>query len=264
MPRGAYAGVVYWLAFIGLLIWALHHDLSVSAVPSSQAPHESSGSAAAKNENPQSHAPETFWQRATNDPMAIFTLALVGFTGVLAVSTIGLWLATLRLWRSSDRHVAHAEDTAERQLRAYLAFSVGQHITIKDRQLTEGWMVITNHGQTPAYECISWVACAIMSMKVVPEVFDAARAGRDSTLRSKSIIHPGEPHRVTIFPPPPPTQEQNRGISDGTLRIYVFGEVTYTDAFNKKRMTTFCRFLVRENEGSDGKLHTAEEGNTAT
>src|SRR5205823_4243144 len=36
--------------------------------------------------------------KARCDPIAYFTLWLVGFTGILAVSTIGLWIVT---WRSS-------------------------------------------------------------------------------------------------------------------------------------------------------------------
>lgn len=43
---------------------------------------------------------EPFWQRATDDPVAVFTLALVIFTFVLAVSTIGLWIVT---WRAGVR-----------------------------------------------------------------------------------------------------------------------------------------------------------------
>src|ERR1700730_12646288 len=39
-----------------------------------------------------------FWEKASDDPVAYFTLWLVGFTGVLAVSTIGLWIVT---WRAS-------------------------------------------------------------------------------------------------------------------------------------------------------------------
>jgi hypothetical protein len=39
-----------------------------------------------------------FWEKASEDPVAYFTLWLVGSTGVLAISTIGLWIVT---WRAS-------------------------------------------------------------------------------------------------------------------------------------------------------------------
>ena len=41
-----------------------------------------------------------FWEKASCDPTAYFTLWLVAFTGVLAVSTIGLWIVT---WRAGNR-----------------------------------------------------------------------------------------------------------------------------------------------------------------
>src|ERR1700682_199159 len=46
---------------------------------------------------------------------------VAGFTVVLAISTIGLWLATNRLWRAGETQRLLAEDTAERQLRAYVS-----------------------------------------------------------------------------------------------------------------------------------------------
>lgn len=67
----------------------------------------------------------SFWEKAQCDPVAYFTLWLVGFTGVLAASTIGLWIVT---WRSGDRQ---SRDTAafinetrrigEAQVRAYVS-----------------------------------------------------------------------------------------------------------------------------------------------
>jgi hypothetical protein len=54
------------------------------------------------------------------------------FTIVLAVSTIGLWLATVSLqrttnslWEAGERQLRHSEGTAERQLRAYLSIMTG-------------------------------------------------------------------------------------------------------------------------------------------
>lgn len=51
-----------------------------------------------------------FWEKTSCDPTAYFTLWLVGFTAVLAVSTIGLWGATYLLYRAGER----ALETTER------------------------------------------------------------------------------------------------------------------------------------------------------
>jgi hypothetical protein len=48
-------------------------------------------------EQSQNHG---FWEKADCDPVAYFTIWLVGFTGVLAASTIGLWIVT---WRANVR-----------------------------------------------------------------------------------------------------------------------------------------------------------------
>jgi hypothetical protein len=63
----------------------------------------------------------SFWEKARCDPVAYFTAWLVGFTGVLSISTIGLWWVT---WQGSKQQsgdmraaLAHAEKalgTAER------------------------------------------------------------------------------------------------------------------------------------------------------
>jgi hypothetical protein len=49
---------------------------------------------AAETAGHKSEECKTLWERTTSDPVAFFTLWLVIFTGVLAVSTIGLWFVT--------------------------------------------------------------------------------------------------------------------------------------------------------------------------
>ena len=55
-------------------------------------------------------ATHAFWDKAADDPVAYFTLWLVGFTGVLALSTIGLWLVT---WRSGARQSKETRDAIQ-------------------------------------------------------------------------------------------------------------------------------------------------------
>src|SRR5882672_3875935 len=51
---------------------------------------------------------KTVWERTTTDPVALFTL-------VLAVSTVGLWVATIALYRAGERQLALTTKTANRQ-----------------------------------------------------------------------------------------------------------------------------------------------------
>jgi len=49
-----------------------------------------------------------FWEKTQCDPVAYFTAWLVGFTAVLGLSTIGLWIA-------GERQLAHLKEASERQ-----------------------------------------------------------------------------------------------------------------------------------------------------
>src|SRR4051812_12484650 len=56
---------------------------------------------------------DRFWEWTSHDPVAFYTSAVALFTAILALSTIGLWIAT-------NRTLRHSRETAERELRAYV------------------------------------------------------------------------------------------------------------------------------------------------
>src|SRR6266566_4417332 len=49
---------------------------------------------------------KTIWEKTTSDPVAFFTF-------VLAVSTIGLWVATVFLYRAGEKQIGVARDAAD-------------------------------------------------------------------------------------------------------------------------------------------------------
>ena len=85
-------------------------------------------------------------ERSTNDHLLIaLNVLLVLGTGVLAVFTAKLWIAT-------DRLVSGADKTAETQLRAYVALSEISTTFILDQRGIHGWRVNAiwrNFGRTP-------------------------------------------------------------------------------------------------------------------
>jgi hypothetical protein len=95
-----------------------------------------------------------FWEKARCDPIAYFTLWLVGFTGVLAVSTIGLWIVT---WRAGVRQ---SRDTAallgetrrlgEAQVRAYVHIKSVNVDFLLDAVVPRVAFIASNSGQSPA------------------------------------------------------------------------------------------------------------------
>jgi len=56
---------------------------------------------------------KTFWEHTTGDPNAFFAFWVAIFTGVLAMSTIGLGIATYKLWRTSETHAGHMEQSVQ-------------------------------------------------------------------------------------------------------------------------------------------------------
>jgi hypothetical protein len=84
--------VFYWLIMIVLLVIAMGSSLSQPPAPPGYTVNQTYPGGKDSSEQVKRDDSKTFWQKATDDPVAFFTLWLVFFTGVLAVSTIGLWL----------------------------------------------------------------------------------------------------------------------------------------------------------------------------
>jgi len=139
------------------------------------APHDESTKALTSNpsqlgshqEQPQKPFPNGLVDRTINDPVALFTLALV-------VSTILLWRATLRLAseartasldqaektersieaaaksaQAATEQVKIVQDTAYRELRAYISVDDVSVVSVRDGEF-DGTITIHNAGATPA------------------------------------------------------------------------------------------------------------------
>jgi hypothetical protein len=138
---------LFWVAVLG---WATSYS---PTDPQKKACYET----AAKSGRDTSEC-KTFWERTTSEPIALFTF-------FLAFSTVGLWAATIGLYSAGERQLAHFEDTAKRELRAYISIKEmlmqqyrGPDIVsiLKDVGLVPGQIhsyricaVIENGGPTP-------------------------------------------------------------------------------------------------------------------
>lgn len=169
-----------------------------------------------------------------NDPVVLFTAITALFTAVLAVFTILLALYTRRLAVTS-------EQTAERQLRAYVQVEL-EKIDFSTASTTEIVLLARNVGQTPAYDVTvySWV-----DFRPFPQqpggIFEGP-PGSESA--SKSIINGGRAIRNKTGTARPLTKDEAAAIADGrSIRLYIYGRVAYVDAFKKARYTNFCLAL---------------------
>ena len=131
---------MYWPIFASIMGFALGGSFvwGILYVPPQQY--------AANNHQPDNAAPQQehengFWEKTSDDPVAYFTLWLVGFTGVLAVSTIGLWIVT---WRAS---VAQARD-----MKASIAASEKAADIARDAMIAGERAFVFATGHTPFWE----------------------------------------------------------------------------------------------------------------
>jgi hypothetical protein len=188
----------------------------------------------------------------------------------LAFATILLIVIGIIQARQLSRHAAHTEnlaatarDTAERQLRAYLQFSpyVNNSVWFNTVHLAEGRIYIKNSGQTPAYEVKTDVA-------MLPAAFPPPKTLPDFIPQVEPylfVIHPGEGYNIKMATNRHLTQDEVDQLIPGTnLRLYLYGEVRYRDAFGKDRYTRFRMMTERDVEGDQSRFVFCDQGNEAT
>ena len=163
----------------------------------------------------------SFWQRTTDDPVAFFTLWIMLFTGVVVVANIGLWLVTRRT-------LDHSRHTADKQLRAYVHVEHAKIDQADDGLPAVASIRFKNCGSTPAYQVRSTILCKLVfegdleskeTKKRVARYADLGPAqGRTTLMPMDAVIWPMMKH----------------GIESGVGTFYVFGEITYYDAFQDR------------------------------
>lgn len=179
--------------------------------------------------------------------MTRYTFWLMIFTGVLAVSTIGLWVVT----KTSSDQVRKSVDLANKELiltqRPKLRVSAVIAKDISGRgegpfvrgQLVHGQFYIRNIGGTPA--TITDIGCWIerfgndtyLPMKRPYE-------GKAGNISDKPTLSPGEPHTVT-FTSEEPLDVTGPAIMQKQVFLYVMGWIEYVDDLKIKRRIDFCR-----------------------
>jgi hypothetical protein len=170
---------------------------------------------------------------------------------VLALVTVWLVLVTRdlviearesseRLWKAGEKQRALSEDTAQRQLRAYVIVS-GKDFGVHLGNF-ESTVRIKNVGQTPAYDLTAIVRTDILPYPL-PDDFNFAL--QRNGIPSVDVLGPRQRvGNTSCFAEKDTTVEEWREARSehGNLRIYTYGTVNYRDAFSDKvnRHTNFC------------------------
>lgn len=158
------------------------------------------------------------------------------FTIVLAVSTIGLWIATSRLWQSGERQLAHLGDTAERELRAYIKMEPADRVLAVVGDKPQLKVMVTNIGQTPAYGAATWSNSGLFEHPL-RRTLDTAVPVEGVP---RQVINPNADLSIFIVGHEPLTKEREEGIRGPDFRWYFWGGVEFKDAFGKTRWARFC------------------------
>jgi hypothetical protein len=184
--------------------------------------------------------------------IAYFTFCLVVVGGFQAY-----WMArTLKVSESAARAAEKSADAVVSQLRAYVHWTEAA-IHSLDQPVSQVHLVLKNSGQTPAYDCVDWMGVKVTQFPLAVELLPP-EPGSIST--SKSSIGPGVSYNLVreICLP----DEIKAALREGTMAIYVFGEIRYRDAFKIDRFTRY-RLIYGGDAGArpEGALANAPEGN---
>jgi hypothetical protein len=153
---------------------------------------------------------------------------------LLAVFTLGLFIATYLLYRATKKLVMGAEDTAKRQLRAYISITGGELVEVIDGAQHFGFQVhFKNAGQTPAYDVVSGARCTLTDLPRTTPLPDVPL-----TEKSRSTFGPGIDS--SLFPTFKLLKpEQKTSIDARKAAINIHGRIEYRDAFNGHHTTHF-------------------------
>ena len=169
--------------------------------------------------------------------VAYFTLWLVGFTAVLAFSTIGLWIVTAWGVRNQRR------DTEILQ-RAYIAVEPAGLTAHRDREdRIHPSVLFRNVGNLPARQ-VRWRSNNSGTRD--SETGEFANFGNG---KGFPIDHLGEEDGAIVLPPGTVSLQRISTVftKDLSNSFFVWGIVTYDDGFGNERFTRFCHVYSTKN-----------------
>jgi hypothetical protein len=160
-------------------------------------------------------------KKSTNEGRLTWaTIWLAIVTTFLAVFTAYLWDATRKLVRS-------AEETAKRQLRAFIfgkGFNYAPHIRDKTIREYVFWVTWENVGLTPGLEVCNWI-----EVKTLPANEEQQIVFAPSNERMPTVMGPRATVQTGFITVPLKTMMQRWS---GEINIFVWSRVEYRDIFD--------------------------------
>jgi hypothetical protein len=211
--------------------------------------------------------------------LASFTKYLVGATVALVIATIGLGVAayyqsrdmkrsieisdetakaTLIAAKAAENTLGHMRETAERQLRAHVFISRAEISNIMRDQKLTAKIIVKNFGQTPAYKVAS-------SLGIVPAPFPLVVPLPPEVQRTRNAnIGPGGEITLNFSGDEPVAVEWQPRFIEKSGAVYVYGAITYVDAFKIPRFTNFRLYKGGDTDVTGPELNFTTDDNEAS
>jgi hypothetical protein len=262
-----YKGLTFVLILLGLAVLSASHQRYPSRNQEGPTQPPAVSPFASNQPQPQKETAES------HNKMEWLYVLISWPEGITTLSVI-LTLGAI-VWQSSETRSAAQialraanimDETAKRQLRAYMCFRQGR-VFVDDKNSARAAIELENTGQTPAH-----ALCGFTTFGFGPEpkrVDPATVPGK----RSVAVIGAGKSFTTSI---PIPNWNANtvKAISDGKFMLFGVGEYRYKDIFDGPERTIrfqvglggrFGQPVADNKEGRDFyQLFTDAEGNDAT
>lgn len=191
---------------------------------------------------------------------------VTGFITAVATAFIAWFTFTLRrstdsLWDASERQLNHLEETAKRELRAYVVADAKDIRWPERNPIGEAVIVVVqvkNTGQTPAHDVRSNARTDIFPVPF-PGDFDFSLPEHDD--HSVGLIGPGESTGIEAASNPLTGDDWIVLRHDTQRRLCTYGTVNYRDVFGDPQHTNFCVIHIVELDTETGRITTT--GQTA-
>lgn len=178
---------------------------------------------------------------------AIVGVAVGGLT-LIAAFLAAKWAKraaeeTKRSAIAAEGALEQVKQSSERELRAYVV-AFPKKLEQK-RRSNENYNVtlqihLQNLGQTPAYRATQWLGMGVMHFENAQAMIRDAK-GAEPESPNYAILSTGFP--VAGIVNYEVTKDQVETIISGAAALYAFGEIHYTDIFEKRRTSQFCHQL---------------------
>jgi hypothetical protein len=139
--------------------------------------------------------------------------------------------------RQSQQVLQTTIDNFDLDQRAWLGITeVATPPELQQGTILDSTAYVTNTGKTPAFNL---VRRAVWQIKKADDIPDPAREVSMGTPHLDGIVMPGAKRLMGICSLGAINQQRADELNSGAYRLYIFGEITYTDAFHHQHFTRF-------------------------